>query len=458
MTDAQFAALTAQMASALREPSQLSSLPLASIGEIRSRVAQGFDFGSPCELSELTSLTAGLLRDGTVHTPSPTYFGLFNPAVTDASVAGDSLVAAFNPQLAAYSHSPAAQEIERHTLRALSDRMGLASGSVGHFTSGGSEANHTATLLALTRTFPGYAEEGAVEGARLYVSAIAHDSFGKIAHACGIGRRALRKVPVDGSLRMDMAALANLVAEDLAAGKRPFMVVGTAGTTSTGAIDPLNEIADFAETHRLWFHADAAWGGGALLSPRRRSLMAGIERADSVTCDAHKWLSVPMGAGMLFTRHPSLLSETFRVDAAYMPARTEFGIDPFLSTMQWSRRCIGLKVAMSLANLGWAGYEETIERMFALGDELRERLASAGWIIKNPTDLPLVCFSHPRIESGEVTLEAVLAAIYRDNAVWVSIAPLGPGERALRACITSIHTRSEHLETLVSVCERALYP
>lgn len=444
------------MASALQSPSELSSLPLASFEEIQDRVVEGFDFGAARELSELTLLTADLLRDGTVHTPSPTYFGLFNPAVTDASVVGDSLVAAFNPQLAAYSHSPAAQEIERHSLRSLAGRMGLAPGSVGHFTSGGSEANHTASLLALTRAFPEYAEEGAVSGVRFYVSAIAHDSFGKIAHACGIGRRALRKVPVDDSLRMDVGALGRMVAEDRAAGKRPFMVVGTAGTTATGAIDPLNEIAELAETHGLWFHTDAAWGGGALLSSRRRGLMAGIERADSVTCDAHKWLSVPMGAGMLFTRHPALLLETFRVDAGYMPARTEFGVDPFHSTMQWSRRCIGLKVAMSLANLGWTGYEETIERMFSLGDELRERLVSAGWIIRNSTALPLVCFSHPRIESGEISLETVLAAIYRENAVWVSIAPLGPGERALRACITSIHTRSEHLDTLIDVCERAL--
>lgn len=459
MTPQELAVLSEHLNFALTRTADLPSLPVLSAEEIQARVEGTFCFEQPTSLEALIPKVSELLRDGIVHTPSPIYFGLFNPAVTEAAVAGDALAAAYNPQLAAYSHAPAVQEIERLTLRSLADRMGLPMGTVGHFTSGGSEANHTAVLLALTRAFPNFDEEGAgslAGQARLYVSEIAHDSFSKIAHACGIGRRAVAKVPVDGDLRLDGRMLREMIARDREDGMLPFLVVGTAGTTSAGAIDPLSEIALIAREEGLWFHADAAWGGGALLSPQRHALFAGIERADSVTCDAHKWLSVPMGAGMFFTRHADVQAATFRVSAGYMPARSDHGIDPFLSTMQWSRRTIGLKVAVSLANLGWAGYEEMVERMFSLAGELRERLLAAGWVIRNTSLLPLVCFSHPTIESGETTFEQVLAGIYAENAVWISIAPLACGARALRACITSLHTRSEDLETLVAVCERAI--
>ncbi|AIE86171.1 pyridoxal phosphate-dependent decarboxylase family protein [Fimbriimonas ginsengisoli] len=437
---------------------ELPALPVASVEDLRRRVSNGFDFDRPHALPDLIGLAAGLLRDGAVHTPHPRYFGLFNPAVTEGSVAGDALVAAFNPQLAAYSHSPAAQEIERHTIRALASRMGLPEATTGHFTSGGSEANQTAVLLALTHHFPSFGDDGAASlpGApRMYVSELAHDSFTKIAHSAGIGRRAVRKVPVDEDLRMDMPSLREAIAEDRAGGSVPFMVVGTAGTTAGGAIDPLQGLALLAEDEGLWFHVDAAWGGGALISERRRSLMTGIDRAHSVTFDAHKWLSVPMGAGMIFTRHAATVGETFRVAAGYMPNRTEHGLDPFVSSLQWSRRFTGMKVAMSLAHLGWDGYADIVERQFSLADELRERLVSAGWIVLNRTELPLVLFSHPSIESGKATFEEVLDRVYAQNDAWISIAPLRPGRRALRACITSIHTRSEDVERLVEICEQA---
>ncbi len=208
---------------------ELPALPTASVREIRARVEDIFEFEQPRPLVDLIEASAELLRDGTVHTPHPRYFGLFNPAVTPASVAGDALVAAYNPQLAAYSHAPAAQEIERHTLQSLAMRMGLAEGTSGHFTSGGSEANHTAVLLALTRKFPTFGEEGAASlrgPARLYVSELAHDSFTKIAHACGVGRQALRKIAVNDSLQMDPLALQAAIEDDKAAGRSPFLIVG----------------------------------------------------------------------------------------------------------------------------------------------------------------------------------------------------------------------------------------
>ncbi len=140
------------------------------------------------------------------------------------------------------------------------------------------------------------------------MTAEANHSFNKIVHMTGLGRRALRVVATDSNLRMDVADLARQVAADRKNGFIPFMVSATAGTTAAGVIDPLPNLARYSKSENLWFHVDAAWGGAAILSPRLRDSLAGIEAADSITCDAHKWFSVPMGAGMFFCRHPEAVS------------------------------------------------------------------------------------------------------------------------------------------------------
>lgn len=190
---------------------------------------------------------------------------------------------------------------------------------------------------------------------------------------------------------MDVAALADLVARDRAAGRAPFFIAATAGTTNAGAVDP---IAEVARRERLWLHVDAAWGGAAALCPELRSLLAGIGRSDSITFDAHKWLSVPMGAGMFLTREAGILRRTFQVaGAAYMPPphRPDCA-DPYAHSMQWSRRFAGLKVFLSLLVAGWDGYAAAIREQVALGRRLRE----AGFAVVNETELPVVCFVDAR--------------------------------------------------------------
>src|SRR5439155_17268956 len=223
-------------------------------------------------------------------------FGLFNPSVRPAGVVADALTALFNPQVGAWWYSPGANEIEAHTLDFFTRQIGFdpASGAA-HFTSGGSEANLSAVLAALTRAFPTYGEDGLAgvpAQPTIYLSEEAHDSFAKIAHHTGIGRGALRRVKTDANLRLDPTDLARRVNEDREAGKHPFLVVGTAGTTGAGVIDPLPQIGEFCRKENLWFHVDAAWGGGALLSPTLRGHLQGVNESDSVTWDAHKWLSV----------------------------------------------------------------------------------------------------------------------------------------------------------------------
>ena len=236
----------------------------------------------------------------------------------------------------------------------------------------------------------------------------------------------------------------------------PLMVVGTAGTTGAGLIDPLPEIADVADHFGLWFHVDAAWGGSAVLSPALKPVLAGIERANSVTWDAHKWLSVPMGAGMFFCRHPEAVKRAFAISTSYMPKETGDGtLDPYSTTVQWSRRMIGLKVFMTLAELGLDGYRQMIEHQTAMGDLLRDRLRQTGWLICNQTPLPVVCFSHPDIRSGTLTTGDILATIYARGRVWISDVILGGQERVLRACITSFHSDEGDIECLIDELELA---
>jgi glutamate/tyrosine decarboxylase-like PLP-dependent enzyme len=375
-------------------------------------------------------------------------------------VAADALVALYNPQMAAWSHSPIGNELERHTLRWLAPRFGLdLDASVAHFTSGGAEANLTGVLVGLTRALPEYGERGlrALPAQPVfYVSAEAHHSFHKVAHLAGLGREALRTVPVDPELKLDLEELERRIAADRAAGQAPFLVVGTAGTTSAGVIDPLEALAGLCAREKLWLHVDAAWGGAAVFSPKLRPHLAGIERADSLTCDAHKWLAAPMGAGMFFCRHPESVARTFRVSASYMPDPTRETVDPYVTSIQWSRRFIGLKVFMTLAELGEQGLVRMIEAQAELGELLLDRLQRAGWRIVNRTPLPVVCFTHPRLEEGKLSVRELVERIYERGQVWVSEVLLGGNQAAVRACITNYRTRPGDVEALLEELDRCL--
>jgi glutamate/tyrosine decarboxylase-like PLP-dependent enzyme len=418
-------------------------------------------FDVPMDPVAALDLAAEGLRRHQVHTPHPRYFGLFNPAPATMGIAADALVAAFNPQIAAWSHSPFAAEVERHLVRAFGRRLGYGDAD-GVFCSGGAEANHSALLAALAASFPAFGERGvrALDAQPvLYVSAEAHHSFLKAARLSGLGTAAVREVAVDASLRMDVGALRARIAADRRAGHAPFLVVATAGTTGAGAIDPMSEVADVAAEERLWMHADAAWAGAVALAPEMAPLLRGIERADSITVDAHKWLSVPMGAGMVLTRHPQALERAFRVAAAYMPREAEGLdiVDPFAHSMQWSRRFIGLKLFLTLAVAGWDGYARAIREMTAAGDALRERLGRAGWRVVNDTPLPLACFVDGAHAGGAGAhyLSRVAAAVLASGQAWISTLTLSGPRPALRACITNHRTGPEDLDALVAALAAA---
>jgi glutamate/tyrosine decarboxylase-like PLP-dependent enzyme len=419
--------------------------------EIRAYLGSRFDFKQALPLDEVVADVEQMLRQWHVQVTHPRYFGLYNPSVTLASVVADTLVAMYNSQLANWRTSPAANEMERHTLAWLTGKFGLPSDAIATFTSGGSEANLTAVVVALTRAFPVYGEHGLRHLAgnpAIYLTEEAHHGFNKIAHMAGLGRRNLRIVATDTNLKMDVGDLAKRVTEDRNNGLLPFMVVGTAGTTAAGVIDPLPEIAHLSKTQHLWFHADAAYGGAAALSPNLRHHLNGIEAADSITCDAHKWLSVPMGCGMFFCRHRDSVAQAFRSDVTYMPAKpvsedASTTFNPLTHSAQWSRRFIGLKLFMALAQQGEAGYAEMLDHQTHMGNVLRDLLLATGWRVVNSTPLPVVCFTRDGLVPSQLVAE-----LRERQIAWMSDAEIG-GVQAVRACITSFKTTEKDIAWVV---------
>lgn len=434
--------------------------PRVTAEQLRDRLEERFGDPGGRPLERVVAEVADLLRDGLTHVTSPRYFGLFNPSVTAAGIAGDALAALYNPQLAVWSHAPAAQEMEAWILERLGDRVGFGGDDVqAHFTSGGMEANYSAVLAALHQRFPDAGERGwaGVSGRpSVYVSEEAHHSVLKAARMAGIGTDAVRAVRVDDGFGLDPEALRERIAADRDDGWTPAVVVATAGTTGTGAIDPLPEVAEVADAFSAWYHVDAAWGGSAALSDRLRPLLDGVERADSLVWDAHKWLSVPMGAGMVFCRHPGALRRAFSTRTTYMPGDAHAVTAPYATTAQWSRRAIGLKVFLTGVTLGREGWAAMIERQARMGDRIREALRDAGWTVANDTPLPVVCFTHPRIRSGEATTGGVLDEIYDRGRVWISAVRPADGESLLRACVTSFRTDGSDVRCLVEELEAAL--
>jgi glutamate/tyrosine decarboxylase-like PLP-dependent enzyme len=249
---------------------------------------------------------------------------------------------------------------------------------------------------------------------------------------------------------MDVADLAAQVEQDRKNGFAPLIVIGTAGTTAGGIIDPLSQLADFCRCERLWLHADAAWGGAAVISPLLKHHLAGIETADSIGCDAHKWFSVPIGAGMFFCRHADSVAATFHADNSYMPRKTAGAIsDPYTTSVQWSRRFIGLKLFLSLAQNGESGHREMIEHQTRMGDVLREELRNAGWRIVNKTPLPLVCFTRDGLDTAKF-----LTALHTRQIALMAECRLGGGAPVLRACITSFRTTEADIAHVVREMSR----
>ena len=442
--------LTRQLASANERVAGGAVTPTFDLTSFKGELAS-FDFCSPRLLDEVLAWTIANLEHGIVHVTHPRYFGLFNPAPSFPAQCADRIAAVFNPQLASSATSPVPVEIEAHVIRSVARRAGLPNKATGHFTNGGAEANYTALICALTRSNPGFASEGArsFDGPPVfYISRESHLAWVKIAHQVGIGRSAARLVATDGSGRMDPKALSEALKADRAQGCIPIMIAATAGTTNAGMIDPLLTCAEIAQVSGLWYHVDAAWGGALIASDRLRSVLAGIELGDSITIDAHKWFATTMGCGMFITRHGETLSSAFQVSADYMPS-SNFGLDPYVTSFQWSRRFLGLRLFLSLAAAGWTGYGRHVEHSIELSRLLEKRLLARGWTIANNSSLAVLCIQP---EPGRGTARSIVNRILASGRAWVSVATF-EGRDVIRACVTHGGTTPDDIMDLVDVLE-----
>ncbi len=389
---------------------------------------------SRCRSTMSSPTSSGCCRRWQVQVTHPRYFGLFNPSVTPASVVADTLVAMYNPQLATWRTSPGPNEIERHTLAWLRRQVRPA-GRVGRELSrpAAPKANLSAVIVALTRAFPGYGEARASAPAgvaddlpdRRVASFVQQDRAHDRPRARGAAHRGDRRRLQDGPCRSGAAASPRIGEAACAVHGRRHGRHDRRGRdrSAAGAGGVLPRRAALVSRRRRVGRRGDHLAAPSAASRRHRA-------ADSITCDAHKWFSVPMGAGMFFCRHPEAVGEAFRAETSYMPGKADGrSFDPYTTSVQWSRRFIGLKLFLALAERGEAGYVEMIEHQARMGDFLRESLARAGWRIVNATPLPLVCFTPRRAGDRADSWQA----LYERQIAWMSEVRLGRRRRRCSA-------------------------
>jgi aromatic-L-amino-acid/L-tryptophan decarboxylase len=392
------------------------------------------------------------------HVPSANYFGLMNPTPAYVAVLAEMLVASLNPQLASLARSQLAARIERQAVRWLGERVGWNGPFDGTFTSGGNEANFSALAMALATHFPQTVEDGiAAAGAPpvLYTSSEAHHSLDKSAGLLGLGRKALRRVPVNANVQMDLDELEAWIAKDKAQGLAPFCVAATAGTTNSGAIDDLEALAGICRKHQLWLHVDGAYGAAAIFSDQHRGLVRGLELADSITVDPHKWLAMPFAAGVVLTSHPWALEQAFATSTPYMPRKTGAAplLDNFQVSTQWTRRMNSLKLWLTLRVHGRQAYQELIDRQLKLAAFFAEWVRGSDLFeMAAPQVLPIVNFRvklpHANEDDRRALHEAIVHEVTRDGRRWISTT-LVNGRSVIRVMVISYLTAHRHLEDLM---------
>jgi len=424
---------------------------------VEIRAALGADELLPEEGTSLELLLASATRLLTGHSlfnGHPRFFGYITSSPAPIGILGDFLAAAVNPNVGAWQLSPMATEIEAQTVRWIAELVGYPTSCGGLLVSGGTMANFTALLAALAAEDPEGRKRGrtwnGVGVARVYASTETHSWLQKGADLAGIGTDAIRWVPTGADQRMDTRALRAMLAEGRAAGERIAMVVGNAGTVSTGVVDPLEEIAAICREAGVWFHVDGAYGGFAAALPDADADLRALAQADSVALDPHKWLYAPLEAGCVLVRDAGALSNAF----SYHPPYYHFGeeaINYFDQGLQNSRGFRALKVWLALRQVGRAGYCRMIREDIDLARTLSEELERQQEIEVRTQALSIVTFRYVPAdlryrtdinavgEYLDLLNERLLEKIQRSGEAFVSNAVVG-GSYLLRACIVNINT------------------
>jgi aromatic-L-amino-acid decarboxylase len=442
---------------------RLPELPVSrdfKLDELRDRLALEVP-EEPLERGELLRHLRALVLESSMYPGHPGFLAYISGAGTVPGAAADLLAAALNQNGGGFRLSPGATTIEEHLMRWLAGRFGLPEGAGGHVVAGGAVANLVALKIARDRAREDARERGVRDGPPLafYASTESHVVQQRAADMLGLGSEAVRLIAVDGGLRMRSEALAAAIAADLADGVVPAAVIATAGTTATGAIDPLPAVAELCERHGIHLHVDACYGGAAALSDELRPVLDGIERADTIAVDAHKWLYTPLLGGCVLVRDVHHAPTSFATDATYIWLDEDLrqGVDLAMHGPDFSRGFAALKIWLSLLAHGRAAYGRRIAHDAALAAYLGELVQEhPDFELMTPPSLSICCFRYApaamrgREEELDRLNERLMTAVMGDGRVYCSNAVLG-GRFCLRACIVNFRTEAEHLELLLEV-------
>jgi glutamate/tyrosine decarboxylase-like PLP-dependent enzyme len=404
---------------------------------------------SPAELLEVV---AANILPYPMGNGSPRFFAWVNSPPAPLTVLAELLAAGMNSSVAGGDH--AATYVEHAVLGWLKQLVGYPLESGGILASGGSVANLIG--LAVMRFVKAQGQiraqgfAGETAPMVVYTSAQGHSCLEKAVELLGIGHDHLRKIAVDAEYRMDVERLRAAIAADRAAGLRPVCVSASAGTVNTGAIDPLDTIADLCAEQGLWFHVDGAYGGLGALAEQTSGLYSGLERADSLAIDPHKWLYVPVECGCAFVRDARAMRDTFSLVPPYL--RDDAGL-PWFSEFgpQQTRGFRALKLWMVLQQIGAQGYRELIGRDIALARALQGKIGSrADFELLAAGPLSVTCFRYAPhgVHDLDALNRRLLDVVQREGQVFLTSTQLD-GRLALRACIVNFRTSEADLDFLL---------
>lgn len=371
----------------------------------------------------------------------PRFFAFVPGPSNFVGAIADTLTSGYNTAASLWRETPGPAELELTTLEWLKELCGLPDDSEGVFVSGGSVANLTG--LAAARE----AKLGEDMGTAVaYCADQTHSSVARAFRILGFRRDQLKPIATNEQFRIDLAALELAIADDVAAGRRPFCIVGNAGTTNTGAIDDFSSMADLAQKHDMWLHVDGAYGGAASLVPRGRALLAGMDRADSIVIDPHKWLFQPYEAGVVFVRHPGLLDRTFSSNPEYLQdvAAGDQEVNFAERSIQLSRGLRAFKLWLSLKVFGAEAFRAAIDRGIDNAERAQIMLEETGrFEIVTPATIGVVTFRFMRDglddDAHDRLHRRIVDALLEDGYAFVTSTELR-GRNCLRFCTINPRT------------------
>jgi glutamate/tyrosine decarboxylase-like PLP-dependent enzyme len=408
------------------------------------------------------------IMDLSRHNGHPRFFGYVASPSTPIGAYGDLIASALNANITCWRSGPAGTELERMVVRWLGSLINYDRDARGLLTSGGSMANMIALLVGNRRKTGADASKRGLWNSgppmTIYASSEAHMSIAKAADILGFGRDHVRLIPCDDRQRIRVDLLREKIEADRSEGLRPFCVVGSAGTVNTGVVDPLSDLASIAAEFDLWFHVDGAYGAPGVLDERKRHLFAGLERADSVSLDPHKWLYVPVDAGCLLFRDTAAAKATFSTDEAdYIKTHGYVDEEAFAFWdygVELSRRFRALKIWLTLQYYGSRRIAEAISEDISLAEYLGEVVSNADdFELLAPLELSICCFRYvPANHLSETELdklnERIMERVQKGGRAYLSNATVG-GHFALRACITNFRTTKNDIDQTIAAVREA---